>query len=817
VGAIESLSRVLGFGLEIADEQLFERAAALSSDLIYLYDARERRVVFCNQSAAWPGLRLGLEGRDAALHPDDALALRRHRAALAALPDGEAAEVHVRIATGRGDHRWVTSRETVLARGTDGTVRRVLGVGRALEPAAATPDAALRDSEERLRLATSLAGIGTWDWDLTTDEAVNSESYFRLYGIDPSTRPPSMDEWLDRVHPDDRARMRELTEQGLRSGVLREAEFRVVWPDGSVRWLLGKGRVFHDETGRRTRMIGVSLDITERKRAELALRGSEERYRSLVAATSAIVWTADPAGQFIEPQPSWETFTGQAWPEYARAGRLKVVHPDDRRAVVEGWSTALRERSIYETAGRIWHAERREYRHCWTRAVPMIDAGGTVREWVGCVLDVTDRWRAEEEGRRLAETLEQRVLERTRQLAEANLLLKEQVAERRQAEEALRQSQKIEAVGQLTGGVAHDFNNLLTIILGNLELMERVTGDAMALKCLRSATQAAERGAKLAEQLLAFSRKQRLSPRPTDVNRLIAGVLDLLRRTLGAAVEVETRLAAEPWPAMVDANQIELVLLNLAINARDAMGDRGTLTLATANVSLGPADDPELMAGDYIRLTVADTGTGMTEEVRGRAFEPFFTTKEVGKGSGLGLSMVYGVAKQLGGSARIDSRLGEGTAIVLHLPRAAAAAPLPGPSASVAAPPRSAPGAKVLLVDDDDEVRLVTAATLRRLGHGVIERADGEAALAALAEHDDVALLLVDWGMPRMDGLEVTRRARAMRPDLAVLLCTGYGENGPFAGQFPGHLVLRKPYRAHELAASIKHALEVAQTASREG
>ncbi len=341
--------------------------------------------------------------------------------------------------------------------------------------------------------------------------------------------------------------------------------------------------------------------------------------------------------------------------------------------------------------------------------------------------------------------------------------------------------------------------------------MERVTGDAMALKCLHSATHAAERGAKLAEQLLAFSRKQRLSPKPTDVNRLVGGVLDLLRRTLGAAVELETRLEVEPWPAMVDGNQIELVLLNLAINARDALGDRGTLTLATANVSLGADDDPELAAGDYVRLSVADTGTGMTEEVRGRAFEPFFTTKEVGKGSGLGLSMVYGVAKQLGGGARIDSRLGEGTTIVLHLPRAAAAAPAPIPSATGAKPPRSASGEKILLVDDDEKVRIVTAATLRRLGHDVVEHADGEGALAALAEHDDIALLLVDWGMPRMDGVEVTRRARALRPGIAVLLCTGYGQDGPFAGQLPGDLVLRKPYRAHELAASIKHALEVAR------
>jgi PAS domain S-box-containing protein len=786
---------------------LFEPAAALCSDLIYLYDTVEQRAVYRNRPGlpiAWLALDRPDQGEAPAVHPADLPALRLHRDRLERLADGAVAEVRFRVPLGRDRHQWLASRETVVARRPDGGVRRLLGTMRALT--APELDDAVRDSEERLRLATSLAGVGTWDWDLRSDRAVNSESYFRLYGLAPASRPPTMDEWLERVHPDDRARMRALTERGLRDGILPETEFRVVWPDGSVHWLLGKGHVLHDADGRRVRMIGVNLEITERKRAELELRTSEARYRSLVAATSAIVWTTDAAGRFVEPQPSWEAFTGQTWREYSGAGRLRAVHPHDRRTVAHAWSAAMRDRAVYETEGRIWHAPSREYRQCWTRAVPMLDDAGAIREWFGCVLDVSDRWRAQAEIGRLNETLEQRVAERTQQLAEANRQLREQVAERRQAEAALRQAQKIEAVGRLTGGVAHDFNNLLTIILGNLELLERVVGEGPALRHVRSAVHAAERGAKLAEQLLAFSRKQRLSPKPVDIDRLVAGMQDLLQRTLGALIVIETRLDAAPWPAMADANQIEIVILNLAINARDAMAGGGTLTIATSTVSLAAGDDPELAPGDYVVVAVTDTGSGMSEEVRTRAFEPFFTTKEVGKGSGLGLSMVHGVAAQLGGTVRIDSTIGVGTTVHVYLPRAAVVS-ASAPAAAPRDPAAVAPGATILLVDDDRDVRTVTATTLRTLGYRVIERSDGRSALERLAEPGDIALLLVDLGMPGMDGLEVARHARRLRPGLAVLVSTGYAEDGAFSGPLGGEVVLKKPYRAQDLATHIEDAL----------
>jgi PAS domain S-box-containing protein len=806
VGAIERLAQRAGSS-GAPEVDLFERAAALCWDLIYLYDTVEQRAVYRSRPdvpVVWLSLDRPGQIERHSVHPADLPALRLHRARLEGSAEGAVAEVRFRVPVGRDRHQWLASRETVVARRPDGGVRRLLGTVRALT----LPESedAVRDSEERLRLATSLAGVGTWDWDLRTDRAVNSESYFRLYGLAPSSRPPSMDEWLERVHPDDRARMRALTERGLRDGTLPETEFRVVWPDGSVHWLLGKGHVLHDADGRRVRMIGVNLEITERKRAELELRTSEARYRSLVAATSAIVWTTDAIGRFVEPQPSWEAFTGQTWREYSGAGRLRAVHPGDRRTVAQAWGEALRDRAIYETEGRIWHAPSGEYRHCWTRAVPMLDDAGAIREWFGCVLDVTDRWRAQAEISRLNETLEQRVAERTQQLAEANRQLREQIAERRQAEEALRQSQKIEAVGRLTGGVAHDFNNLLTIILGNLELLERLVGEGTALRHVRSAAHAAERGAKLAEQLLAFSRKQRLSPKPVDIDGLVAGMQELLQRTLGTLIVIEIRRGAAPWSAMADANQVELVILNLAINARDAMEAGGNLTIATSNVTLAAGDDPELAKGDYVLIEVADTGSGMSEEVRTRAFEPFFTTKEVGKGSGLGLSMVYGVAAQLGGTVRIDSKVGAGTTVRVYLPRAPIA-----PAGAAAAAPRDlapvVPGATILLVDDDRDVRTVTAATLRNLGYRVVESADGPSALERLAELGNVALLLVDLGMPGMDGLEVARRARQLCPGLAVLVSTGYAEDGTFSGPLDHEIVLKKPYRAQDLATHIEDAL----------
>jgi signal transduction histidine kinase/ActR/RegA family two-component response regulator len=391
---------------------------------------------------------------------------------------------------------------------------------------------------------------------------------------------------------------------------------------------------------------------------------------------------------------------------------------------------------------------------------------------------------------------------------QANVALRQQMAERERAEAALRQAQRIEAVGQLTGGVAHDFNNLLTVLLGNIDLVEGSGAlDARNAERLGAMRGAAERGARLTAQLLAFARQQPLAPRSVDLNAVVSGMEGLMQSALGRGVRIRNRLAADLWPAMVDPTQIELVILNLAINARDAMPGGGDLTIETANVRLpGPPPADALPEGDYVAIRVSDTGVGMTPEVLAKAFEPFFTTKRVGSGSGLGLSQVFGTARQSGGDVSIASRPGEGTTVTLHLPRAPAAAP------DAAAPPPPAPSAPaekrtLLLVDDDAAVRETTADLLRALGYPVIEAGGGRAALECLHGEPAIALLMTDVVMPDMNGPALAAAARAVRPGLPVVFVSGYAELAGIADVTALGRLVRKPFRPNDLVEEIAAAL----------
>jgi signal transduction histidine kinase len=415
------------------------------------------------------------------------------------------------------------------------------------------------------------------------------------------------------------------------------------------------------------------------------------------------------------------------------------------------------------------------------------------------------------ECRRLNEELEFHVQERTSELAAANRQLLAQIEERERVESTLRQMQRLEAVGQLTSGVAHDFNNLLTVVLGNIGFLEKGLSaagvDGRMAQRLGYMRTAAERGAKLTDQLLSFSRRQRLEPKLLDLNETVASMHDLLQSTMGGSIRIETKLHRGLWPAMVDPTQLELAMLNLAINSRDAMQVGGRLAVHTENVTLGPALYPEdPPAGDYVAICVADTGIGMTEEVRAKVFEPFFTTKEIGKGSGLGLSQVLGFAKQSGGGVRIESRVGDGTSIRIYLPRTKAKAEERSPSVPAIAAHKDAPAARILLVDDDHAVREVTSTTLRDLGYTVVEAGSGGAALDILTREPTIDLLIIDFAMPGMSGAEVARQARAKRPTLPILFITGFADRAALAGVSETHIV-GKPFVNDELATKLRSVL----------
>ncbi|MGF6774751.1 PAS domain S-box-containing protein [Paraburkholderia sp. GAS199] len=591
------------------------------------------------------------------------------------------------------------------------------------------------------------------------------------------------DSWSAFVHPDDVAHAESQWLRSVAQGSTFECEFRIRRTDGVYRWHISRALPIRDDAGQVLRWIGTHTDIEDQKSAARALERLNRTLEQQVAESTAdrdrmwrlstdIMLVADFQSIIVAVNPAWTQLLG--WEQNELIGRtfLEFVHPDDRvdtLAEVGELSEGLR---TYKFVNRYRRRDGSYVTLSWT-AVPdehFIHAVGR---------DITA-------DRDAADAL-------------------------RRTELALQQAQKMETIGKLTGGVAHDFNNLLQVISGNLQLLAAdVAGSERAERRLANALAGVSRGARLASQLLAFGRRQALEPKTVMIGRLIAGMEDMLRRSLGEAIEIETIMSAGLWNTFVDPTQVENAILNLAINARDAMDGAGKLTLEVGNAYLDDAyarEHVEVNAGQYVLLAVTDTGCGMTPDVLAQAYEPFFTTKPEGKGTGLGLSMVYGFVKQSGGHMKTYSEPGHGTTVKLYLPRTLDREVL-------AAPPESAPvvgGAEtILVVEDDEQVRTTVVDMLTELGYRVLKANDASSALVVIESGVPIDLLFTDVVMPgALRSPELARKARERMPNLAVLFTSGYTENSIVHGGRldAGVELLSKPYTREALARKVRHVL----------
>lgn len=661
---------------------------------------------------------------------------------------------------------------------------------------------ALRESDARLRAALEASESGTFRWDIRTNELDWDEALDKLFGLAPGLTARSLDQFVTLVHPDERQGVIERCQRCASEGADFEMEFRIVTPVGAVRWLYDRGKTFFDDDGKPSYMTGACVDITDRKLAEEQRRESEDRLRLANEAAAIGTWDFNPVtGELRWDERCKELFglppdTGISYEIF-----LAGLHPDDRDRTDRAVQDALlpggpgQYNVRYRTVGLEDGVER------WVAASGRSVFSGVgenrkATRFIGSVIDITERVRAEQALTALNETLETRVAE--------------EIQRRSQAEDALRQTQKMETVGQLSGGIAHDFNNLLQIIRGNLSLLQRAEPtDDKWRRQLANALTGTERAAALTQRLLAFSRRQPLDPRPVDVNQLIADMTELLHRTLGETIVIETHLLAGIPAALVDGNQLENAILNLAINARDAMPRGGRLDISTDIAELDREDvkrQPDATPGRYVRISVRDTGVGMNPEVLDRALEPFFSTKEVGHGTGLGLSMVYGFVRQSGGHLTLRSREHEGTAIELFLPCSDATAEARASNSNEDELPRGR-GERVLLCEDDEDVRLFSSEALKDLGYEVLEARDATMALAVMMEHRPVDLLFTDVVLPGgKTGADLARDARKLQPGLKVLFTTGYARSAldkEERGE-KGLDLLLKPFGIEELAAKVR-------------
>jgi PAS domain S-box-containing protein len=668
------------------------------------------------------------------VHPDDRPVVEE--AVTRALRGDATYDLKYRIIGPNGETRFVRS-QCEVKRDASGTPHTLFGVVQDVTDQRRVEEA-LKESEQRHLLALDVAALGTWRQDLLTGIGHMDARTQQLWSFDRAE--VRWEDLIARVHPDDRDR---LTNKRTAScdpsgGGDYANEFRIVRPDGSVRWLATRARVFFEGEGparRPTLAIGTTADVTECKRADEAIRRSEELLRRAEAMANVAAWTFDAASETFTCSDQASRICGSRPGPHRLDDWLSAVHPQDRERV----QLALRE----GLAGAPLELEHRlvvdgNIKWVYVRAEPQLDVTGRVHGLIGVGQDVT---------------------------------------ERRLIEEQLRQAQKLEAVGRLAGGVAHDFNNLLSgismysdLLLEGLPRYDRLRGYVAAVQ---TATQL---GARLTGQLLAFSRKAVVAPELLHLNEVVESVSLMLSRLVGEQVALVTALSPALSPVMLDRGRLEQVLMNLAVNARDAMPNGGRLTLETRDVEVPqqqPARDTAVAPGRYVELTVSDTGHGMTDEVKSHIFEPFFTTKDAGRGTGLGLATVFGIVKQAGGHIFVDSWVDQGTRFRILMPAAPLTTPAPAAGQPEAAPP---PGKEtVLLAEDEAIVRNSARLVLQTQGYEVLEAGNGAEAVRIVdAYAGPIHLLLTDVVMPGMGGRELAEAVRARRPDVKVLYMSGY-------------------------------------------
>ncbi len=713
---------------------------------------------------------------------------------------------HSRLCTPESWNRLNAAVETCLQAGTpfeldleivrpDGSARWILNCGEAVRDARGNvtrlrgtiqditerkqAEQAIRQSDNWLDNATRIAHLGAWNWNIVDQSEIWSDEQFRIFGLVPGTGQPTFQTFLQALHPEDRDRIMQAIEKTLAGESPYEIEYRIVRPNGEVRHLVGKGEVYRDASGRPVRLVGTALDITESKRTEEALRLRERELQEAQRMAHIGSWHWEPKSDTVTWSEELYRIAGRdsrlPAPSYREHAQCYTPESWDRlkHAVEE----ALKSSTPYELDLELMRPDG-STRWIIARGEAGRDAHGNIIELRGTVQDITERKRLEEE---------------------------------------LMQAQKLEAIGRLAGGVAHDFNNMLGIILGRCELLQKsLANDRKSAVHATEIKKSAERAAGLTRQLLAFSRKQVMQPKALNLNAVVADLAKMLRRLIGENIELVLDLA--PTLGMVNADpvQIEQVLMNLAVNARDAMPKGGELRIATAQTELDAQyaeGHPPAIPGSYVMCSVSDTGAGMDQHVASRLFEPFFTTKELGKGTGLGLSIIYGIVKQSNGYIWVYSEPGRGSTFKIYLPEVQAPAE---PVVGKAAPVTVQGGSEtILLVEDEDALREIIQLMLERAGYKVLAASTAQEAIRDAQEYaSPIALLLTDVMLRgSVNGCELAQQLTALLPQTRVLYMSGYSDHmiSTSAGAGADTILLEKPFPGRTLLQKVREAIEKTQ------